>query len=158
LARRTTEGAKAVDDVPVAPFVLPVRVRQAMVDHARRDHPLECCGLLVGRGRRVTAAVPMRNLEASRTRFRLDDREHIALRRSLRLVSPPLEVIGLYHSHPDGPSRPSPRDIAEAHYPGWVHVIIGGAPSTPRVRGFAIEGARARPLRLCTALPDGRAR
>jgi len=132
------------------PFVLPPEVRRAIVDHARRDHPLECCGLLVGRGRVVTEAVPMRNVEASATRFRIDDREHIALRRRLRQMSPPLDVVGVYHSHPDGPPRPSPSDIAEAYYPDWVYIVAGGPADRPRVRGFTIESGQVRPLRLCT--------
>lgn len=103
---------------------LPAKVRRAMIGHARREAPLECCGLLVGRGARVVAAVPMRNLARSRTRFRLDDRAHIELRRVLRSVVPPVEIIGLYHSHPRGPAAPSKTDVAEAHYAEWVHVVV----------------------------------
>jgi proteasome lid subunit RPN8/RPN11 len=120
-----------------------------MADHARRDRPLECCGLLIGRGRSVTGAVAMRNVEASPTRFRVDDREHIALRRALRLLSPPLDVIGVYHSHPSGPARPSPTDLAEASYPEWLYVIVGMAGDRVRVRGFVLETGRMRPVRLC---------
>jgi proteasome lid subunit RPN8/RPN11 len=129
-------------------FVLPPAVRKAMADHARRDRPLECCGLLVGRGRSVTGAVPMRNVEASATRFRLDDREHIALRRALRLVSPPLHVMGVYHSHPEGPARPSITDLAEAFYPEWLYIVVGMAGHRVRVRGFVIEAGGMRPIRL----------
>lgn len=105
--------------------LLPAAVRRAIVAHARRDAPLECCGLLVGRGRSVIAAMPMRNTAASPTRFRLDDREHIELRRTLRRFEPPLEILGVYHSHPRGPAVPSSTDVAEAHYPEWLYVIVG---------------------------------
>jgi proteasome lid subunit RPN8/RPN11 len=131
-----------------ATFVLPPVVRQAVVDHARRDRPLECCGLLIGRGGHVTAAVPMRNVAASPTRFRVDDREHIALRRAIRLHTPPLEVLGVYHSHPSGPARPSPTDLAEAHYPEWLYVVAGIDRERVRVRGFVLEGGRMCPVRL----------
>lgn len=104
---------------------LPAAVRRAIVTHARREAPLECCGLLVGRGRSVIAAVPMLNAAASRTRFRLDDREHIEWRRTLRRFEPPLEILGVYHSHPRGPAVPSPTDEAEAYYPDWLYVIVG---------------------------------
>ena len=155
MARQPTDDTTpAIGGAPLAPFVLPAAVRQAIVDHAAREHPLECCGLLVGRDRVVTAAVPMRNVAASATRFRIDDREHIALRRALRLVAPPLQVIGVYHSHPGGIPRPSPRDIAEAFYPDWLHVIVGGGDARPRVRGFMIDAGRPRPLRLCPAVAD----
>ncbi|ODS53268.1 MAG: hypothetical protein ABS36_15220 [Acidobacteria bacterium SCN 69-37] len=132
-----------------APFVLPSALRQAMVAHARAAAPIECCGLLVGVGRRVMSLVPMRNVVESPTRFRIDDRAHIALQRALR-ATPALSIVGVYHSHPTGPSRPSPTDIAEAHYRGWLHVIVSLA-GRPRVRGFVIEDGRAWPARLCTS-------
>jgi proteasome lid subunit RPN8/RPN11 len=136
------------------PFVLPPAVRQTIADHARRDRPLECCGLLVGRGRAVTAAVAMRNVEASATRFRLDAREHVALMRALRLVSPPLSVVGVYHSHPAGPARPSRTDLAEAFYPEWLYVVAGVAGARVRVRGFVLAAGQMRPVRL-RARPEG---
>jgi len=92
--------------------------------------------------------VPMRNLEASPVRFRIDDREHIALRRSLRHTSPARHIIGVYHSHPSGPARPSPRDLADAHYPEWLYLVIAFAGTYVRVRGFALNGGRPRPVRL----------
>jgi proteasome lid subunit RPN8/RPN11 len=146
MARDQAHGAGPV--VVASAFVLPPAVRQAMADHALRDRPLECCGLLIGRGRSVTGAVPMRNVEASPTRFRVDDREHITLRRALRLLSPPLHVIGLYHSHPSGPARPSPTDVAEAWYPEWLYVVVGTAGGRTRVRGFVLDAGRMRPVRL----------
>lgn len=147
MASRPEDGAER-SPVNRRCFVLPHDVRQAIADHAARDRPIECCGLLVGRDRAVIAAVPTRNLAASPTRFRVDDREHIDLRRALRLVSPPLHVIGAYHSHPTGPARPSPTDVAEAHYPDWVYVVAGFTAEHVRVRGFALEDGRMRPVRL----------
>lgn len=35
-----------------------------------------------------------------------------------------LDVVGFYHSHPDHPARPSPTDLAEATFPGYVYVIV----------------------------------
>jgi proteasome lid subunit RPN8/RPN11 len=131
-------------------FVLPRAVREAIVDHARHDQPLECCGLLLGRGTQILAAVPMRNLLASATRFRIDDQFHIALRRAIRGAVPPVELMGAYHSHPAGPARPSPTDVAEAHYAEWVHIIVGLAGGRARLRGFSLmaDRSRMRPVRL----------
>jgi proteasome lid subunit RPN8/RPN11 len=125
--------------------VLPPAVRRAIVAHARDAQPAECCGVLVGRGRRVAFAVRMRNVAASPTRYRLDDRAHIDLRKTLRAFRPPLAIVGVYHSHPEGRPDPSPTDLAEAHYPEWVHVIVGGG---RQLRAFRIVGGRARRLLL----------
>jgi len=92
---------------PVA-LTLPAAVRRAILAHAERDAPRECCGLLIGRSGRVLHAAAMRNISASpRVRFRIDPREHIVLRRELRRLSPALEIVGVYHSHPAGPAEPS---------------------------------------------------
>src|SRR3990172_542050 len=106
-------------------MVLPPAVRRAIVRHAREACPLECCGLLVGRGRDVMFAVRMRNVDASPGRYRLDDRAHIELRKTLRAFAPARSIVGVYHSHPDGTATPSRADCAEAHYPDWLHVIVG---------------------------------
>ncbi len=65
---------------------LPTAVRRAIVQHALRATPLECCGFLVGTRGRVIFAVPMDNVAASPVRYRIDDRAHIDLRRVLRGV------------------------------------------------------------------------
>jgi len=121
-------------------------IRPALVRHARRERPRECCGLLVGRGRHVAFVVAADNLESSASRFRVDDRAHIALRRALRGFTPELAVIGAYHSHPRGRARPSERDVRESMYPDWIHVIIGLAGRTPEIRAFTLASGRATPL------------
>lgn len=105
---------------------LPAEVRRAMVTHARREAPRECCGLLIGQKDRVQFALALPNV-ASRalTRFRIDDRQHIEIRRWLRRVQPPLEIVGVYHSHPEGDAQPSASDREEWHYPDWLYVVVG---------------------------------
>jgi proteasome lid subunit RPN8/RPN11 len=126
----------------VTPFTIATSVREAMVAHARRDAPRECCGLLIGRGRRVDLAMPLANVaRRPRTRFQVDPGEHIAVRRVLRHVAPALEIVGLYHSHPDGPAVPSARDVAEAHYPDWLFVIVGRGGRSVRAYQIRKESA-----------------
>jgi proteasome lid subunit RPN8/RPN11 len=89
----------------------------------------------------------MINAASARTRYRIGDRDHIALRRELRRFAPALEIVGVYHSHPAGAAMPSPTDLAEAHYAEWLHVIIGLRPRVA-VAGFRIEAGRADRVRL----------
>jgi proteasome lid subunit RPN8/RPN11 len=125
---------------------IPAGTIRSMVLHARRARPRECCGLLVGRGARVTFAVPLRNVARGRTRYRVDPRDHIALRRVLRETSRALAIVGVYHSHPRGRAYPSETDVAEALYPEWAHVIVGLGGRRAAVGAFAI--ARAAVTRL----------
>jgi proteasome lid subunit RPN8/RPN11 len=123
-------------------------VRRAIVAQARREQPQECCGLLVGDRGRVLFAVPMRNVAASATRYRVDDASHLELRRVLRQFSPSLSLLGVYHSHPAGVAEPSPTDVDEAMYPEWAYVIIGLEPRRTLVRAFRIRAGAVRELKI----------
>ncbi len=128
---------------------LPAAVRRAIAGHALDAHPSECCGFLVGRGSNVSFAVPMTNVAADgRRRFRIDDRAHIELRRTLRAFAPSIEIVGVYHSHPNGRPEPSAADLAEALYPDWVYVIAAARPRRTVLGAFVIAHGRARRLRM----------
>jgi proteasome lid subunit RPN8/RPN11 len=132
----------------VRTLVLPRAVRRALVGHARRERPRECCGFLLGRGRRVICALPMRNIEPGVTRYRIDDAAHMELRRVLRGCVPAFSIVGVYHSHPKGRAAPSPTDLTEAMYQEWTYVIVGLGARRPEVRGFRIAGGRAREVTI----------
>ena len=127
---------------------IPRRVRDAITTQARRERPHECCGFLLGNGARVAHAVPMRNVAASATRYRIDDVAHIELRRVLRLFAPALSIVGVYHSHPAGDAIASATDLAEAWYPEWAYVIVGLGRRRPSLRAFRIRTGRVRRLAI----------
>jgi proteasome lid subunit RPN8/RPN11 len=105
-----------------------------IIDHARAATPSECCGLLVGSGKAVTAALPARNLAESPTRFLIDPQDHINAIRDARVRG--LEVLGFYHSHPHSPPVPSETDRAEAGYPDHLYLIASLASEPPEIRLF----------------------
>src|SRR5438046_3843399 len=91
--------------------------------HGEETYPHECCGALVGRDGRVTAAVALPNTteEGPRRRFLVrpsDYRE--AERRATELGG---ELLGFYHSHPDHPARPSQYDLDHA-WPTFAYIIV----------------------------------
>jgi proteasome lid subunit RPN8/RPN11 len=117
-------------------LVLPDACRRRIIRHARREAPRECCGFLIGRPGHVTSVVEAANIAPGATRYRVDPREHIALRRSLRADPRGMTIVGVYHSHPAGRAAPSPTDVAEAHYPDWAYVIVGLAGRRAQLRAF----------------------
>lgn len=122
-------------------------VLEAMISHARADAPNECCGLLVGTPTRLDESVPARNVFASPTRYRVDPAQHFALLRRVRRTG--RAVIGAYHSHLLTPARPSPRDVAEAHDPDLLYVIVSLRDAgRPDVRGYRIRGGEVSEVRL----------
>ena len=103
------------------------RVIEELRDRARAARPQECCGLLVGRRDPVaivTRTVPAKNIHEQPERFfTLDPAPHFALLREVGEAA----IIGHYHSHPNGPAAPSPRDLADAHDADMIWLLIDGA-------------------------------
>ncbi len=114
--------------------------------HALRELPNECCGLLVGTGDVIDEAVPAPNVLSSASRYRLDPRVHLETNRRLR--GTPRAIVGAYHSHPRSPAVPSPRDLAEAHYPEFVWLIVSLETAAARSRAYRIVGGCAEELQL----------
>jgi len=55
-----------------------------------------------------------------------------------------LELMGIYHSHPNGKNEPSPRDIELAYYPDTGYLIVSPQPDAPKpVRAFSIRDGGA---------------
>jgi proteasome lid subunit RPN8/RPN11 len=96
-------------------------------DHARRAYPHECCGVLFGReSNRSKAVVESRPVENARrdspcNRFLVTAGDFRQFERYARERG--LEIVGFYHSHPDGPARPSEYDRENA-WPWFSYVIV----------------------------------
>ncbi len=122
-------------------------VFDAIVEHARRERPLECCGLLIGSADEVIESHAARNSEESAVVYRVDPADHFkAIRERPRAKG--LAVLGAYHSHPKSEARPSATDIREANDPDFVHVIVSLAGAEPQVAAFRIQDGRAIQLAL----------
>lgn len=109
---------------------LPANLRDQLIAEARAAYPRECCGLIEGvrRGETVEAIKlhPMRNLATARDRFEIDPAEQFRLLKSLR--GRERDIVGCYHSHPNGKPVPSARDLAGAGEEGFVWLIGAVSP------------------------------
>ena len=95
----------------------------------RAAHPLECCGLLLGQDKRITAIQPATNIHpAPATHFEIDPQTLINAHREARRGGP--QILGYYHSHPNGLAEPSPTDVASAARDGRIWAIITKAGMT----------------------------
>ncbi len=89
---------------------------------AAAAHPREACGLLLGEGGAVRAATLAANVHADPERhFEIDPAALIAAHRAAR--SGGAQVLGYWHSHPNGRPGPSAEDQAAAAGDGRVWVI-----------------------------------
>ena len=115
-------------------------VIEALSEHARRDLPNECCGLLLGTATLIERARSAQNLRASPNRYLIDPADHFAALRAARASG--WTVVGAYHSHPDGTTVPSPTDVREASYTDFLYVIVSldRGEGSEQVSGFRLTG------------------
>jgi proteasome lid subunit RPN8/RPN11 len=100
------------------------------------DAPLESCGLLAGRGDFIERVLPVPNALNSETRYRFDPYKQLKAFEQIEQAG--LDILAIYHSHPNGPRHPSPTDINEAHY-SVVYVIWSREKEDWQASGFWIE-------------------
>jgi proteasome lid subunit RPN8/RPN11 len=120
-----------------------------IVEHAVRDAPNECCGLVVGKGGTATAARAMENLAASPFRFDIDGSALIPFAFAEEDED---QLTAIYHSHTRSAPYPSQTDVNFAGgWPGVEWLIVGvpkGSDAEPEVRSYLIEDGVIREVEV----------
>jgi proteasome lid subunit RPN8/RPN11 len=112
---------------------------EAIIAHARRDHPDEACGVVAGPAGSDTPTrhIPMDNAERSSTFYRFDSMEQLRVWREMDDRDE--EPIVIYHSHTATEARPSRTDVKLAGEPGAHYLLVSTRdPETTEVRSFRI--------------------
>jgi proteasome lid subunit RPN8/RPN11 len=100
---------------------------QKIIAQAERDYPYETCGLLLGKAEGETRTVfgafetPNANAERKNDRYEIHPRDYLKAEEKAKNFG--LEIVGVYHSHPDHPDRPSQFDEERA-FEGWSYIIL----------------------------------
>jgi len=95
--------------------------------HARKAYPEECCGILLGKDqgeqKEVNEILELTNekQEERKRRYLISPEGYKLAETEARKRG--LEILGLYHSHPNHPARPSAFDLEHA-LPYWSYVIV----------------------------------
>ncbi|VBA41150.1 CysO-cysteine peptidase [Mycobacterium attenuatum] len=111
----------------------------AIVDHARRDHPDEACGVLAGAegSDRPQRHIPMTNAERSPTFYRFDSGEQLQVWRAMERANEVPVVI--YHSHTATEAYPSRTDVSLAAEPDAHYVLVSTRDADrPELRSYRI--------------------
>ena len=110
----------------------------AVLDQAREEAPLECCGLLLGRGRQVERVFRGTNIDRSPVTYNMDPQELFRAHREMDDRG--LDLVAIYHSHPRTRAYPSSTDVAKATYPDAAYLIVSLQDVwAPDVRAFRIR-------------------
>jgi proteasome lid subunit RPN8/RPN11 len=116
---------------------IPQDILDEIVEQAKAELPNEACGILAGQSRRVRKLYKMTNTDRSGVHFMMAPTEQFEVARAMRAAG--LEMLAVYHSHPETPARPSDEDIRLALTPGAAHLIVSLQDrDRPSVMGFEI--------------------
>ncbi len=96
----------------------------AIVAHAKRDHPVEACGVVAGPegSDRPERLVEMVNAAGSPTFYEFDSAELLDLYKEM--WDRDEEPVVIYHSHTETEAHPSRTDIGLASEPGAHYVLV----------------------------------
>ncbi len=115
---------------------IPKTIFQKMVEHAKKEQPLECCGILSGRGETVQKSFELKNAEESPVRYSMSPLDQLKVFEEMEEES--MEMIAIYHSHPHTIPFPSETDVKLNFYPDVSSVIISLREENPVMKAFRI--------------------
>ena len=95
--------------------------REEIYCHTNACLPEEACGLIGGTKSQTEIIIPVENTHHSPVRFRMDENKLAQAFYVLDQLG--MNLIGIFHSHPNGPSYPSQKDVLEWQYPHIIHML-----------------------------------
>jgi proteasome lid subunit RPN8/RPN11 len=127
---------KALPDLEI-----PAELLSRVIEHARREYPLESCGILTGKDGKIVKVYSMENTEKSSSSYLMAPEEQLKVFREVEEEG--LELSAIYHSHLHSPAFPSQRDVDYAFYPDSLILIISLMdPKAPQIGAFQIENGK----------------
>jgi proteasome lid subunit RPN8/RPN11 len=135
-------------------------VLEAIVAHARREHPDEACGVVAGPvgSDQPARHIPMTNAARSMTFYEFDSQEYLRVWRELDDRDE--EPVVIYHSHTATAAYPSRTDANLAGWPDAHYLLVSTRdPEMTEVRSFRIVDATIteEPVCLVNATVDSMA-
>lgn len=131
---------------------------EMMSRHALQGYPEECCGLLLGRQKvvwevyptanawtaefsaQMQGLVPLQATQSRRNRFAIAPQELLTAQKYARTQQ--LDIIGIFHSHPDYPAVPSEYDRAIA-WEIYAYVILSVThQAVTSLKSWVLDGDR----------------
>lgn len=119
-------------------------LQQRLHGWAREGYPQERCGLLLGHAGdgvvRVEDVMHSRNANAERAhdRYEIDPEDFVHA--DARAREQQLEIVGIWHTHPDHPACPSATDREQA-WDGWSYLILSvNRAGVQALRSWRLDG------------------
>jgi len=116
---------------------IPSKILDAIVEHARQAAPSECCGFLAGQANVVSVRIPLENAaETPETHFESSAASTFLAYREMWLSK--LDLVAVYHSHPNARPIPSATDRAQHDLPDSSCVIVSLLTEPPTIKAWSM--------------------
>jgi proteasome lid subunit RPN8/RPN11 len=109
-----------------------------METEVRIKAPEEACGIVAGRRNHSELVIPVTNILHSVTSFRMEPKEQ--LNAFLLVEERRLDILAIYHSHPEGIDKPSFTDFEELTFPGIIYLIWYKIVDRWNCKGYLMRG------------------
>ena len=116
---------------------IPLEITRKVLEYVIEKLPEEACGLLAGHENKVSIDLPITNQLHSPVKFFMDPMELFNALEKIETLH--LDILGIFHSHPNGPPRPSETDINEFLYPGVATIICYFESDIWKMKAFLIK-------------------
>ena len=100
-------------------------IKKTLIQHAENENPNESCAILYGNGDTVSDVFLTKNIEESPVNFTISNDQLIEGYKIAEEKK--LQVIGIFHSHPNSEAYPSNTDKKFMHSNPVVWIIYSGA-------------------------------
>jgi proteasome lid subunit RPN8/RPN11 len=120
---------------------IPEDLLRGVIEHARQEYPLECCGILAGKNGKISKVYSMENMDKSSSSYLMAPEQQLRVFQEIEEEG--LELSAIYHSHPHSPAFPSQRDVDYAFHPDSLILIISLMDQeAPEIGAFRIENGK----------------
>jgi proteasome lid subunit RPN8/RPN11 len=125
----------------------PASMWDQIVDHARREEPRECCGVIVGPAGEFRELHEMTNTYEGVDFYEPEPNQLFQVYREADARG--WEFSAIYHSHPVSVAYPSQRDVEHAGWPDSIYIICSlEKPEAPYLRAFKIVDGEIAELKI----------
>jgi proteasome lid subunit RPN8/RPN11 len=133
-------------------LIIPQHLLDRMLIHCRAAYPDEACGVLAGQGSSPSHIYESRNLEPTPVSYLMDPAEQFRIMKDMRDKG--LRMVGIFHSHPQSPAYPSPKDIRLAFYDDTAYIIVSLIDmDAPDIRAFRIVDSSVNEIAITSDNP-----
>ena len=125
-------------------LVIDESVYTEIIDHSFELKPIESCGYLAGKENHITKLYKMVNIDNEPDHFSFEPKEQFAVLKDARAND--LQLLSVYHSHPESPARPSQEDLRLLKDPNMIYVIVSLEHDTPDLKAYRIVDSEVSEL------------